>query len=44
MKKLYIEGIVSDEPTRKDKQAILTVDFKNIIASSSKWLYLVKDL
>ena len=34
--KVSIEGIVSDEPTKKDNRAILTVDFKNIIASSSK--------
>ena len=34
--KVVIEGIVSDEPTIKDKQAILTVGLKNIIASSSK--------
>jgi competence protein ComEC len=33
--KMTISGIITDEPARKEKQAILTVDFKNIISSSS---------
>ena len=33
--KVVISGVISDEPARKDKQAILTVDFKNLIVSSS---------
>lgn len=34
--KVFIEGIVSDEPNKKDNRVILSVDFKNIVASSSK--------
>jgi len=33
--KVIIEAVVSDEPTRKDSQAVLIVDFKNIIEASS---------
>jgi len=33
--KVIISGIISDEPTRKEKQAILVVDFQNIVVSSS---------
>ncbi len=33
--KVVISGVISDEPTRKEKQAILVVDFNNIIISSS---------
>ncbi|MEI8123648.1 MAG: ComEC/Rec2 family competence protein [bacterium] len=34
-KKVVIEGIISDEPNRKDKTVMLTVDFKQIIFASS---------
>jgi competence protein ComEC len=34
--KISITGVISDEPTRKEKQAILIVDFKNIISSNSR--------
>lgn len=33
--KVSIEGLIIDEPNRKDKTAILTVDFKEIILASS---------
>ncbi len=33
--KVTLTGVISDEPTRKEKQAVLTVDFKNIVISSS---------
>lgn len=33
--KVVISGVITDEPTRKDKQAILIVNFQNIIDSSS---------
>jgi len=33
--KVQITGTITEEPTRKDKQAILVVDFKNIVISSS---------
>ncbi|MFH1454924.1 MAG: ComEC/Rec2 family competence protein [bacterium] len=33
--KAIILAIISDEPSRKEKQAILMVDFKNIVQSSS---------
>ncbi len=33
--KVLISGIISDEPTRKYKQAILIVDFQNIVISST---------
>ena len=33
--KVQIIGTITEEPTRKDKQAILVVDFKNIVISSS---------
>jgi competence protein ComEC len=33
--KVLISGTISDEPARKEKQAVLTVDFKNIYISSS---------
>ncbi|MFA5651931.1 MAG: ComEC/Rec2 family competence protein [Candidatus Paceibacterota bacterium] len=42
--KIIIEGVISDEPTRKDKQAVLVVDFKNIIVSSSNVLILGKGI
>ena len=34
-KKVLIEGIISDEPNRKDKTVMLTVDFKKIIFATS---------
>lgn len=34
-KNLVIEGVVVDEPVKKENQQILTVDFKNIIFASS---------
>jgi len=34
-KKVIISGVISDEPSRKEKQAVLTVDFRNIDISSS---------
>ena len=34
-KKVVLAGVVSDEPTKKDKQAILVVDFKNMDIGSS---------
>jgi len=33
--KVMISGVISDEPTRKDKQAILVVDFKSISLGTS---------
>ncbi len=33
--KISLAGVISDEPTRKDKQAILVVDFKNIVIANS---------
>lgn len=33
--KIILTGIISDEPTKKEKQAILVVNFKNIVSSSS---------
>lgn len=33
--KVLISGIISDEPVKKDKQAILIINFKNLTVSSS---------
>ena len=34
--KVFISGIISDEPTKKEKQAQLVVDFKDIVIRQEK--------